>query len=197
MFDAVRQGDLWPDKVQADTACLLAQPGAEGLDVVLVVALKRPTRDELRTLAIEPLWIGLMPARPVVWLIAAGQRIGLDTPCALGAPGLRDAQALRQCASRARSWAADRTGLLPIAVIDGGDDNRLRVHRRVCLSRAWWCVLADAFERCPDVVSTDALHRAAAQTRKRYGDSAEMLRDCAIVEHTATPQRPSPLDLEG
>lgn len=173
-------GSLWPHRLAGEGMTCLLDPGEDGVSMMLVMAMPRPSRAERRAVKSGVLKLALLPSPPLVWIVAAMPGLSLDAPYAVGVHTPERIAALTSSARRAHAWPDDMRGLITIALVDTAD-GVVRALRAVSLSRAWWAALADGLEASAAPIDA-AEHQAAMAHDSARWTTAAMLAAAPVVE---------------
>jgi hypothetical protein len=181
VLQAYRVGDRWPHPLAGEGLQAVMNAGEQGLQLMLVAGVARPTDRERRALAQGSIRIGILPADPLVWFVLSGEGVSLDAPYGLGLTGPARAGQLLVAADCARFWSDRIRGLVTVALVDTASHltSELRV---VSLSKAWWIALADALAAMPKTLSQGAYDRAMVRDYARWTSPEAVLAASSIVE---------------
>ena len=174
-------GELWPYPLAGQGLQLLLEPGEEGLQIMIVAGIEKPTPTETAAMRGGVIRLGILPLSPLVWVVLATERLGLDAPYAIGVHDAARVAALRASARQAAQWAPGHRGLVTVATVDTGT-TKTRVLRTVTLSQAWHVALSDALEAMPSQITGAQHQRAIDGAYAQYRQPEDMLLACSIVE---------------
>lgn len=175
-------GKPWPHPYPVSRGMqALAEPGEEGLALMLLVGIPSPTAPEVRAVKSGRIRIGVLPAPPLAWLVLSVHPLGLDAPYALGLHEAPRRTSLLASARLADAWAEAQRGLITVALADT-DTRIIRGLRVISLTRAWWQTFGAAIAACEAPLRRPEHESAIARDYAKWRNPAEMLAACAAVE---------------
>ncbi len=173
-------GEPWPYPMHHQGLGINASIAPDGMDLLLMVTIDRPTRKEIDALRSGPLRIGLMPSPPLVWLVLSGNGISFDTAFAPGLAGSTMTPEHYAAAAKAHEWRKELRRLLMLGVADTSSATP-----RCCAvypSGTWWRKWADYCAEAHQPVNHAQWQAAQQRDYRRWPTTNALLKSCPIVE---------------
>jgi hypothetical protein len=175
---AYEVGKPWPHPLTAGMTAII-DPGDEAPQLMLVCAIPSPTPQEVAAMKTGRLRVAIVPSPPLIWIVLDGGEVSFDAPYALGVETAERRAAIVQSVARAVDWPNTMRNIATIVLVDA-DTGLIRVLRAVSLTRSWWLALAAGLSAAPIEAATRDV--AISRDLRRWPQTADMLRDAAIVE---------------
>jgi hypothetical protein len=182
---AIKLGQPFPHAIQSGgmtTFMKNADRANEGIDIVLVISLRKFHPVEVVALVEEPIRLGIVRFESIIFfLLEAEHSIVFDSPFGIGLYTPEIAGELLQALRDARGWPAMARRRIDLVAVDA-DTNLVESVRKTTLTRTWWVALADELERCPLALSRQEYDAATQRAYLQWKTPAEMIDHCVIIE---------------